>query len=48
MKQYFIDYYTTDGHRMGMVISAYNETEANILARNLPNFQGLAECIREV
>ena len=48
MKNYFIDYYTTDGHRMGMTISAYNETDANILARSLPNFRELAACIREV
>ena len=46
MKQYEIVYYTLDGHKMS--IGAMNETEANILARSLPNFQGLAECIREV
>ena len=48
MKQYEVVYYTLDGSKMSMVIGAMNETEANILARSLPNFQGLAECIREV
>ena len=48
MKQYYVVYYTLDGHKMAMTISAMNETDANILAHGLPNFRELAECIREV
>ena len=48
MKQYYVVYYTKDGSKMAMTFYAMNETEAAIQARNLPNFQGLAECVREV
>lgn len=48
MKNYYVEYYTKDGSKMGMTISAYNETEANLLARNLPNFLMLAQCVKEV
>ena len=48
MKQYYVVYYTLDGHKMAMTLYAPNETEANILAQGLPNFRELAECVREV
>ena len=48
MKQYFIEYYTLSGQRVGMTISAITPTEAVIFARNLPDFKSLVNYPVEV
>ena len=41
MKRYYVEYYTKDGQKVGMEISAITPTEAVIYARHLPNFRSL-------
>lgn len=48
MKQYFIEYYTLSGQRVGMTISAITPTEAVIFARHLPDFKCLVNYPVEV
>ena len=48
MKRYFIEYYTIDGQKVGMEISAITPTEAVIFARHLPNFRSLVNYPVEV
>lgn len=48
MKQYFIEYYTLSGQKVGMTISALNATEAVIFARRLPDFKSLVNYPVEV
>ena len=48
MKQYFIEYYTLSGQRVGMTISAITPTEVVIYARSLPDFKCLVWYPKEV
>ena len=48
MKQYYVEYYTQSGQKVGMTISALNATEAVIFARRLPDFRTLVSYPQEV
>jgi len=38
MDTYYVEYFTKDGSRMGMQVSAYSSYDAQRYAENLPNF----------
>ncbi|MCR5262007.1 MAG: hypothetical protein K6C94_09250 [Candidatus Gastranaerophilales bacterium] len=48
MKQYYVEYYTLSGQKVGMTISAINPLEAVVFARKLPDFKCLVWYPKEV
>ena len=48
MKQYYVEYYTQSGQRVGMTISAITPLEAVVYARKLPDFKCLVNYPVEV
>ena len=48
MKQYYVEYYTQDGRRIGQTISAYTALDARLHAESLPNYRSMANYPREV
>ena len=38
MDTYYVEYFTKEGSRMGMQVSAYSSYDAQRYAENLPNF----------
>ena len=48
LKNYFVSYWTLDGQKVGMQISAFNTTDAKVYAENMPNFGSLCDYPQEV
>lgn len=48
MKQYYVEYYTKDGRRIGQNISAYTALDARMHAEHLPDFRSMANYPVEV
>ena len=42
MRQFKIEYWTTNGRRVGMTISAYSALDAKMYAESLPDFRNMA------
>lgn len=43
LKNYFVTYWTTDGRRVGMQVSAQSALDAKIYAEGLPQFKTLIQ-----
>ena len=41
MNTYQVEFYTTDGRRVGLQVSAYSENEAKRYAEQMPNYNYL-------
>lgn len=48
MKKYYVEYYTEDGRRVGIEISAYTALDAKFYAEKMPNYRSLANYPQEV
>ena len=42
MKQYYVEYWTKDGRRVGQNVSAYTALDAKMHAEHLPDFSRMA------
>ena len=43
LKNYFVSYWTTDGRKVGMQVSAYSALDAKQYAESLPQFKTLVQ-----
>lgn len=48
MKQYYVEYYTEDGKKVGMQISAYTALDARFYAEKMPGFKMMANYPQEL
>ena len=48
LKNYYVEYYTNDGRRVGQNISAYTALDAKLHAESLPNYRNMANYPKEV
>lgn len=48
LKTYYVEYYTEDGKKAGMQISAYTALDAKFYAEKMPGFRSLANYPQEI
>ena len=48
LKQFYVEYYTTDGQRVGTTISAFTALDAKLYAESMPKFRSMANYPRPV
>ena len=48
LKQYFVQFWNTQGQKVGMNISAYSALDAKMYAEHLPEFKTLVNYPKEV
>jgi hypothetical protein len=48
MKKYYVEYYTENGKKVGMQISAYTALDAKFYAEKMPGFRSMANYPTEI